>query len=230
MPTAFTWGTFLDLRSKGPILITPDTIGIHAAHNVVMEGPAHVASIGQQLCHCVDGNARHAADRPHRRPLNDHIQNLDKNGEGQFVHALIQLGYSIYQAINSIYFPLNRSNIFNRLMSKSGFSPLGPNTPLRTNPIIVPNKTIGPVTSATCASSGSFTFAQTPLGLAPRQIEGTKSMKAHMVGTNHMHPYAHLRAFLFISVSSFSLSFSDSRDELLAFSSSSAFCVSSYCV
>ena len=68
--------------AKAPNLIALNTFGGDIANVLIMVGGAGVASLDKQLGHSVEGNPDHAGDRPHGRPLDQHVEDLDALFEG----------------------------------------------------------------------------------------------------------------------------------------------------
>jgi hypothetical protein len=70
----------------------PDFIALHplrfnAQDLFVMQGEAGFPSVIQELGHGIDAHAHDAGDRPHRRSLAEHVEDLGAGLGGQFVHA-----------------------------------------------------------------------------------------------------------------------------------------------
>ena len=53
----------------------------------IVEGGTDLAGINQQLCDGIDRNPAHAGDRTHRRPLDQHGEDLDALFQWELVHA-----------------------------------------------------------------------------------------------------------------------------------------------
>ena len=60
-------------------------VGLHNRN--IMEGGASLAGVDQELGHGVDRNVANPRNRPHRRALAEHGEDLGAGREGELVHV-----------------------------------------------------------------------------------------------------------------------------------------------
>lgn len=90
-----------------PNLFALRPLGLHAAHGLIVEGGASLASPRQKFRLRVDAHIHHARDRLHGRSLAQHGEDLDAVGEWERVHASSDMNFYDWRQV--YYFIWSRS-------------------------------------------------------------------------------------------------------------------------